>query len=139
MRARESLDCGVPAGLLLVESMAPSSSSPDRRSSQFRLPPPRSSEATLDFGPRRRWWRGGGGSSSFRGHGRCQKPPTFPSAAAHTVVGFSLSPFLEATPAATVIDAFFPFQALLLAWGSFVRAMTNSLFPATSILFKSRD
>lgn len=81
----------------------------------------------------------GGGSSSFRGHGRCQKPPTFPSAAAHTVVGFSLSPFLEATPAATVIDAFFPFQALLLAWGSFVRAMTNSLFPATSILFKSRD
>ena len=60
MRARESLDCGVPAGLLLVESMAPSSSSPDRRSSQFRLPPPRSSEATLDFGPRRRWWRGGG-------------------------------------------------------------------------------
>ncbi len=138
MRARESLDCGVPAGLLLVESMAPSSSSPDRRSSQFRLPPPQSSEATLDFGPRRRWWRGGG-SSSFRGHGRCQKPPTFPSAAAHTVVGFSLSPFLEATPAATVIDAFFPFQALLLAWGSFVRAMTNSLFPATSILFKSRD
>ncbi len=82
---------------------------------------------------------GEGGGSSFRGHGRCQKPPTFPSAAAHTVVGFSLSPFLEATPAATVIDAFFPFQALLLAWGSFVRAMTNSLFPATSILFQSRD